>query len=73
MFNGLGGGCDSISIGWMGVNTTRHIGGGVGGSRYHIGIPNMKLGKLRASMTSLLTVLDGGKRKGIMWIENGPQ
>ena len=30
-FGGPGEGCYTISIGWMRVNTTRVIGGGVGG------------------------------------------
>ena len=43
------------------------VGGGIGVSRYHIGIPKVKLVKLRVAMTGLLTMSDGGKRKGIMW------
>ena len=57
----------------MGVNTIWGVRGGVGGSRYHIGIPKMKPGRLRVDMTSLLTISKGGKRKGIMWIGNEPQ
>ena len=60
-------------MGWMGVNTTCGTGGWVGGSRYHIGISTVKFGKLKVAMTRLLTMPDGGKRKGIVWIENEPQ
>ena len=73
VFDGPGGGRDSISIGWEGFNTTWGIIGGVGGSRYHMGIPNMKLGKLRVAMIGFLMMLDGGKRKGIVWIRDKPQ
>ena len=73
VFGGPGGGCDIVSIGWMGVNTTWGVEGGIGGSRYHTGIPKVKLGRLRVAMTSLLTMLDGGKRNEIMWAGNEPQ
>ena len=40
--------------------------------RYHTGIPNIKLGRLKVAMTGLLMTLDGGKRKGIVWTEMSP-
>ena len=67
-FCGPGGGRDLTAMGWMGVNTTWGIEGAVGGSRYHTGIPNVKLGKFKVAITSLLMIPDGGKRKGIIWI-----
>ena len=73
VFNGPGGGCDSTLIGWAGFNTTQGIEGGVGGLRYHTGIPNVKLGKFRVAMPSLLTMQDGGNRNGIVWIRNEPK
>ena len=57
----------------MGVNTTWGIGRGVGGSRYHMGIPNVKLGKFRVAMIGFLMMLDGGNRKGILWMGSEPQ
>ena len=44
----------------------------MGGSRYHTKIPNVKLGRLKVAMTSLLMTLGGGKRKGIVWIGDEP-
>ena len=73
MFNGPRGGYYSISIGWTGFNTSWGIGIGVGGSRYHIGIRNVKLGKLRVAITGLLMIPYGGNMKGIWWIRKEPQ
>ena len=67
-----GGGSDVIAIGWMGVSTTWGIRGEVGGSRYHTGIPSVKFGRFKVAMTSLLTMSDDGKRKGIVWNGNEP-
>ena len=61
-----GGGCDIILIYWTGVNTIWGFEGGVGGSRYHTRIPKVKPRKLRVVMTGLITISEGGKRKGIM-------
>ena len=61
-----GGGCEIVSIGWKGVSTTWGIEGWVGGSRYHIGIPSIKFGKFKVAITDLLTMPDGGERKGIV-------
>ena len=69
----LGSGCNIISIGWKRVNTTCGNRGGLGGSRYHIEIPKVKLGKLRVAITGFLTMLDGGKRKEIVWTGSGSQ
>ena len=69
----LGGGYDIVLIGWIGVNTIWGIKGVVGGSRYHTGIPKVKLGRLRVAMMGLLTISDCGKRKVIVWIGNEPQ
>ena len=73
VFDGPGGGCDIISMGWMRINMTSGVGGGVGRWRYYIGIPNVKLGKLRVAMIGLLMMLDGGKRKGIICTGKEPQ
>ena len=72
VFDGPGCGCATISMGWMGFNTTWGVRGGVSGLRYHTGIPNVKFGRFRVAMTGLLTMPDGGKRKGIVWIRNEP-
>ena len=40
---------------------------------YHTGIPIVKFGKFRVAITGLLTMSDGGKRKGIVWIGKEPQ
>ena len=72
VFDGPGGGCDTVSMGWTGVNMTWGFGGGVGALRYHTGIPNVKLGKLRVAMIGLLMMPNGGKRKGIVCTEKEP-
>ena len=72
LFGGIEGVCDIVSMGWKRVNTTWGVGGGVGGSRYHTKIPNVKLGKLRVAMIGLPIIPDGGKRKVIMWTKNEP-
>ena len=54
VFDGPRGGCDTVSMCWMGFNTACGVRGRVGGSMYHTVIPNVKLGKLRVSMTGLL-------------------
>ena len=46
VFDGPGGRCNIISIGWIGVNTSWGLKGRVGGSRYHTGTPSMKSYKL---------------------------
>ena len=68
-----GGGCDTVSLGWTGVNTIYGVGWRVGGSRYHTGIPKVNPARLSVSVTSLITILEGGKRKGIMCMRNEPQ
>ena len=73
VFDGPRGGCDTVSMGWTRVNMTWGVGGGVGGSRYYIGIPNVKLGKLRVAMKGLFKIPDGGKRKGIVCTRKEPQ
>ena len=57
----------------MGVNTTWGIGVWAGGSRYHMGIPNVKLGKFKIDITSLLITPSGGKRKVIVWTGEDPR
>ena len=44
----------------------------MGGLRYHTGIPNVKLGRLRVAVTRLLTMPNGGNRKGIVWLGTSP-
>ena len=66
-------GCDTVSIGCTGVNTICRFGGRVGGSRYETGIPKVKLRRLTVAMISLLTIPEGGKRKGIVCMGNEPQ
>ena len=68
-----GGGCDTVLIGWTSVSMICGVGMGVGGSRYCIGIPKVNPGRLRVTMTGLLTIPEGGKRKGIMCMGNEPQ
>ena len=68
-----GGGCNIISICWTGDNMIYGVRGRVGGSRYHTGIPKVNLERLRVAMTGLLTIPEGGKRKGIMCMGNEPQ
>ena len=60
VFDGPRGGCDIVSMGWKGVNMTWGFGGGVGGSRYHIGILSVKFDRFRVAMTSLLMMPYGG-------------
>ena len=60
-------------MGCMGVNTTWGIGGWVGGSRHHKGIPNVKLGKFKVAITGLLMILGGKNRKGIVWTREEPK
>ena len=60
-------------MGCMGVKNTWGIGGWAGGSRYHTGIPNVKLGKFKVAITGLLMTLGGGKRKGIVWTGEDPR
>ena len=64
---GPGGGRDSTAIGCTGVSTAWGMAGWAGGSRYHNGIPNIRLGRLKVAMTSFLMTLGRGKRKGIVW------
>ena len=59
-------------MGCTGVKTTWEIGGWVGGSRYHMRIPNVKLGKFKVAITGLLMTPGEGKRKGIMWTREEP-
>ena len=66
-------GCDTVSIGWIGVNTICCVGVGLGGSSYHTGIPKVNPTRLSISMTILITIPEGGKRKGIMCTGNEPQ
>ena len=73
VLNGPGGGRDSTVMGWKGFNTNLGNGGGVGGSRYHTGIPNVKFGKFRVAIIGLLMMSNGGKRKEIVWIGKEPQ
>ena len=60
-------------MGCMGVKTTWGIGGLASGSRYHMGIPNVKLGKFKLAITSLVMTLGRGKRKGIVWTREEPR
>ena len=48
------------------------IRGWVGGLRYHIGIPNVKLGKFKVAITGLLTMPNEGNREGIVWTGKEP-
>ena len=60
--NGLNRGKDYLGYWWL-----------AGGSRYHMGIPNVKLGKFKVAITGLLMTLGRGKRKGIMWTREEPR
>ena len=79
VFDGPGGRCNIISIGWTWINTSWGIRGMVGGSRYHTGSPSLKSYRLRVSKADLLTISDGRKRKRkrtrkrIVLIGNEPQ
>ena len=55
------------------VKTTWEIGGWDGGSRYHMGIPNVKLGNFKVAIIGLLMTPGGGKRKGIVWTGEDPR
>ena len=55
------------------VKTTWEIIGWASESRYHIGIPNVKLGKFKVTITGLLMTPGGGKRKGIVWTGEEPR
>ena len=46
--------------------------GWVSGSRYHMGIPNVKLGKFKVAITGLLMTPGGGKRNVIVWTGEDP-
>ena len=72
VFDGPRRGCDVISIGWTGVSITWGIEGGVGGLRYYTGIPSVKFGKFKVAIIGLLTMLDGGKRKGLICTRREP-
>ena len=61
------------TISCTGVKTTWGIGGWASGLRYHMGIPNVKLGKFNVSITGLLMTLGGGNRKGIVWTREEPK
>ena len=54
-------------MGYTRVKTTWGIGSWVGGSRYHMGVPNVKLGKCKVAIIGLLMMPGGGNRKGIVW------
>ena len=60
-------------MGCTGVNTTWGFDSWVGGSRYHTGIPNVKLGKFKVAIIGLLMTLSWGNRKGIVWILEEPK
>ena len=60
-------------MGCTGVKTTWGIRGWAIGLRYHMGIPNVKSGKFKVSITSLLMMPGGGNRKGIVWIGEEPK
>ena len=53
------GGCDTISIGWIGVNTICGFRVGKSGSRNHTGIPKVNPGRLSVYMSGLLTIQEG--------------
>lgn len=38
----------------------------LGGSRYHIGSPNVRLGRCMVALTSVATMLDGGIKNGML-------
>ena len=72
-FCGPGGGCDTVSIGSMGVSTTCGIRGLVIGSKYQIRIPSINFGKFEVAIIGLLTMTYGGKRNGIVLTRREPQ
>ena len=45
--------------------------GGAGGSKYHTGIPKVRLDKLNVAIMGVLTIPGGGKRKGT-WAKGEP-
>ena len=47
------GGWLAVPIGYTGVKTIVGVGGGLGGVRYQMGRPNVKLGRLRVSMKNI--------------------
>ena len=59
-------------MGWKRFNTTYGNRGGLGKLRYHIRIPKVNPGRLRVAITGFLMMLDGGKRKGIVWMGSEP-
>ena len=63
VFDGPGGRCNIISIGWTSVNTCWGLRGRVGGSRYHRGSPNVKSCRWRVAKVHLFMILDGRKKK----------
>ena len=67
------GGCETVSIGWSGVNTIYGVEVGLGRSRYHTGMPKVNPERFRVVMTSLLMIPKGGKRKGMVCMGNEPQ
>ena len=73
IFGVKGDGCDIVLISWMGVSMTYGVRGRVGGSRYYMRIPKVKPGRLRVAMIGFLTIPNGGKRNGIVWMENETQ
>ena len=54
---------------WVGRESTRP---GVCGLRFHTGIPNVKLGKLRVAMTGFLTMPDGEKGRELCGLGRSP-
>ena len=69
----LEGECDIVSIGWTGVNMICGARVGWGGSRYHTRMPKVNLGRFRVDMISLLTIIEGRNKKGILFMRNEPQ
>ena len=63
VFDGPGGRCNIILIGWKRVNTSWGLRGSADGSRYHTGTLSVKSCRLQVSKTDLLTISDGRKRK----------
>ena len=59
-------------MGCTGLNSTWGIDGWVSGSRYHTRISNVKLGKFKVAITSLLMTPSRGNTKGIVWIGKEP-
>ena len=60
-------------MGCTGVKITWGIGGCASGSRYHMIIPNVKLGKFKVAITGFLMTPREGKRKGIVWTGEEPR